>query len=254
VNAKRVYRLYRAEALQVRTKKRAKRAAQVRVPLSGATRPNQRWSMDFVSDRLADGRWFRVLTVVDQYTRECLCAFADRSQTGEKVVEQMKRLVALRGAPESITTDNGGEFAGRAMESWAYRLGVKMDFIRPGRPVQNGYIESFNGRLRDECLNGEVFFNIADAREKIEHWRSDYNQNRPHSALADRTPAEFVSAVECRPFVFPIVNKATPQPRQGFAGAGQKPPALDPAPDLPCEPKMRAKGSRERPRLLARVN
>ena len=108
VNAKRVYRLYRAEQLQVRTKKRAKRAAQVRVPLSGATRPNQRWSMDFVSDRLADGRWFRILTVVDQYTRECLSAYADRSQTGEKVVEQMKRLVATRGAPESITTDNGG--------------------------------------------------------------------------------------------------------------------------------------------------
>lgn len=131
-----------------------------------ATRPNRRWSMDFVSDRLADGRWFRVLTVVDQYTRECLCAFANRSQTGEKVVEQMRRLVALRGAPESITTDNGREFAGRAMEAWAYRVGVKLDFIRPGRPVQNGFIESFNGRLRDECLNGEVFFSLADARRR----------------------------------------------------------------------------------------
>jgi len=245
VNAKRVYRLYRAEQLQVRTKKRAKRAAQERVPLSGATRPNQRWSMDFVSDRLADGRWFRVLTVVDQYTRECLCAFADRSQTGEKVVEQMKRLVAWRGAPESITTDNGGEFAGRAMEAWAYRVGVQMDFIRPGRPVQNGYIESFNGRLRDECLNGEVFFTLADAREKIERWRSDYNQNRPHSALADRTPTEFAREVECRPFVFPIVNKADPQPCQGFADAGQKRPALDMAAALPSEPKMKTKGTSE---------
>jgi len=141
VNAKRVYRLYREEGLQVRRTKRTKRAAHVRVPLAGATRPNQRWSMDFVSDRLADGRWFRILTVVDQYTRECLCAYADRSQTGDRVVAQMQRLVRMRGAPESITTDNGSEFAGRAMEVWAYRAGVKLDFIRPGRPVQNGYIE-----------------------------------------------------------------------------------------------------------------
>jgi putative transposase len=113
--------------------------------------------MGFVRDRLADGRWFRILTVVDQYTRECLCAYADRSQAGEKAVAQMKHLLLVRGVPESITTDNGSEFAGRAMESWAYQVGVKLGFIRPGRPVQNGYIESFNGRLRDECLNGEVF-------------------------------------------------------------------------------------------------
>ena len=136
VNAKRVYRLYREEGLQVRLKQRATRAMQPRVPrvpLAGATRPNQRWSMDFVSDRLADGRWFRILTVVDQYTRECLCARADRPQTGQKVVEQMERLSILRGKPESITTDNGGEFAGRAMEVWAHQAAVKMDFIRPGR-------------------------------------------------------------------------------------------------------------------------
>jgi putative transposase len=191
VNTKRVYRLYREEGLQVRTVKRAKRAAHLRVELPGAAHPNQRWSMDFVSDRLASGRWFRILTVVDQYTRECLCLYADRSQTGEKVVERMKRLVAQRGAPESITTDNGSEFAGRAMETWAYQAGAKMDFIRPGKPVENGYIESFNGRLRDECLNGEVFFTLTDAREKLERWQRDYNHRRPHSALADRTPEEF---------------------------------------------------------------
>jgi putative transposase len=254
VNAKRVYRLYRTEQLQVQTKKRRKRVTQTRVPLSGATRANQRWSMDFVSDRLADRRWFRILTVMDQYTRECLCAFADRSQTGEKVVEQMKRLVALRGTPESITTDNGGEFAGRAMEAWAYQAGVQMDFIRPGRPVQNGYIESFNGRLRDECLNGEVFFNVVDAREKIERWRNDYNQNRPHSALADRTPAEFLSALECRPFVSPIVSKADPQPCQGSAGAGQKPPALDTAATLPSEPDTKRRAFPESPFLMESFN
>ena len=139
VNAKRIYRLYREEGLQVRTKQRTKRAAQTRVPLSNAVRQNQHWSMDFVSDRFGDGRWFRILTVVDQYTRECLCTHADRPQTGEKVVEQMQVLTALRGTPESITTDNGSEFAGQALERWAVQSGVKLHFIRPGKPVENAY-------------------------------------------------------------------------------------------------------------------
>jgi len=193
VNTKRVYRLYREEALQVRTKKRMKSAAQVRITLPEATFVNQRWSMDFVSERLADGRWFRILTVVDQYTRECLCMYADRSQTGQKVAEQLDRLIALRGPPASITSDNGAEFTGRAMDTWAHQAGVKLNFIRPGKPVENGYIESFNGRLRDECLNVEVFLDLAGARRKLDKWRSDYNQQRPHSALADRTPDEFAS-------------------------------------------------------------
>src|ERR1700685_1254143 len=207
VNAKRVYRLYREEGLQVRTAKRSKRAAHARVPLAGARRPNQRWSMDFVSDRFGDGRWFRILTVVDQYTRECLCAYADRSQRGTQEVAQMKRLVAVRGVPESITTDNGSEFAGRVMEVWAYETGVKLDFIRPGRPVQNGYIESFNGRLRDECLNVEVFLDLADARSKIERWKRDYNQERPHSALADQTPQEFAQTAMQRSFVLSAAER-----------------------------------------------
>ena len=124
VNTKRVYRLYREEGLELRIKKRAKRAAQARIRLAEASYPNQRWSMDFVSDRFVDGRWFRILTVVDQYTRECLCLHADRPQTGEKVVEQMQLLSALRGKPESITTDNGSEFVGKAMERWSYQSGV----------------------------------------------------------------------------------------------------------------------------------
>lgn len=193
VNTKRIYRLYREEALQVRTKKRVKRAAQVRITLPEATFANERWSMDFVSERLTDGRWFRILTIVDQYTRECLCMHADRSQTGEKVAEQLDRLIAHRGAPESITSDNGSEFTGKALDLWAHQAGVKLDFIRPGRPVENSYIESFNGRLRDECLNVEVFLDLADARSKLDQWRSDYNQHRPHSALADRTPNDFAS-------------------------------------------------------------
>jgi putative transposase len=254
VNAKRIYRLYREESLQVRTAKRAKRASHTRVPLPQSVRANQRWSMDFVSDRFSDGRWFRILTVVDQYTRECLCVYADRSQTGEKVVEQMKRLVKLRGTPESITTDNGSEFAGQAMDGWAHQAGVKLDFIRPGRPVQNGYIESFNGRLRDECLNDEIFFNLADAREKLERWRRDYNQKRPHTALANRTPEEFARELSGQPFAFPIVDKADPRRCQGFAVAGQKTPALDTAVDLPWETERKAKGLCERLGLLERVN
>ena len=250
VNTKRVYRLYRQEGLQVRTKKRGKRAAHARVPLPEAARPNQRWSMDFVSDRLTDGRWFRILTVVDQYTRECLCIYADRSQTGEKVVEHMKRLAIMRGVPESITTDNGSEFAGQAMDVWAHQAGVKLDFIRPG---QNGYIESFNGRLRDECLSTDVFSNLADAREKLERWRRDYNQTRPHSALADRTPEEFAQTIRSGPFALLTVNKAAPCACQGSATAGPKLPALDRPTAPPSEPEMRAKGRSERPLLLERL-
>jgi putative transposase len=226
VNAKRGYRLYCEEGLQVRTKKRAKRASHVRVPLTAAIRQNQRWSMDFVSDRFANGLWFRILTVLDQFTKEGLCTHADRRQTGKKVVEQLDCIVAERGAPESITIDNGGEFAGRDMERWAYENNVKLDFIRPGKPVQNGFIESFNGRLRDECLNLEVFFDLEDAREKIERWRHDYNTERPHSSLDDRTPAAFAQLFRNRPFALPIVNKAEPTPGQGFAAAGQKVPPL----------------------------
>ena len=251
VNAKRVYRLYRQEGLQVRTTKRAKRAGQARVALPGARGPNQRWSMDFVSDRFADGRWFRILTVVDQYTRECLCVHAERSQTGQKVAEQLHRIVARRGAPESITSDNGSEFVGKAMETWSYQTGVKLDFIRPGKPVENGFVESFNGRLRDECLNVEVFFDVNDARTKLERWQADFNHNRPHSSLDDRTPGEFaVAAAAEPPFALPTVHKAIATSGQGFAHAGRKSPALDRPLRPPSEPTMRAKGPSERRQIL----
>ncbi len=194
VNAKRIYRLYIEEGLVVRTQKRRERAQRQRVPLGQAVRPNQKWSMDFVAQRLPDGRWIRVLTVVDQYTRECLTLFADNALSCEKVATALDKIVVLRGAPESITVDNGTEFASKAMDLWAYKNGVHLDFIRPGKPVENGYIESFNGKLRDECLNVEIFFTLADARRKLHLWRRDYNHHRPHSALADRTPAEFAAA------------------------------------------------------------
>jgi putative transposase len=195
VGQRRVYRLYRQENLLVRTKVRRKRAAQIRVPLSGALRPNQRWSMDFMSDRLTDGRAFRVLTIVDQFSRECPLLEVDRSLTGKRVVECLERLAWLRGKPESITADNGSEFCRRALDAWAYQNAVKLDFIRPGRPVENGFIESFNGKLRDECLNTELFFSLADAREKLEKWRWDYNQSRPPSALGGLPPAESLQGV-----------------------------------------------------------
>jgi putative transposase len=190
VNAKRVYRLYREEGLFV-GRQRRKKAAAVRVPLPVAARPNQRWSMDFISDRVADGRWFRVLTVVDQFTRECVLLLADQSLTAVKVAAALDRSLAERGAPESITVDNGSEFASSVMDRWAYTNGVNLSFIRPGRPVENGFIESFNGRLRDELMNVSIFLSLSDARTKLAAWFEDYNAVRPHSSLNDWAPEEF---------------------------------------------------------------
>jgi putative transposase len=193
VNAKRIYRLYREEELIVRSKQRRKMARRQRaVTTAMATRPNQRWSMDFVSDRLADGPSFRMLTVVDQFTRECVGLEADRSMTGKKVAEALQNAKQERGSlPESITVDNGSEFSGRALEAWAMGNNVQLCFIRPGRPVENGFIESFNGRLRDEGLNVEWFTSLDDARQKLAKFREHYNHQRPHSSLADLAPAAF---------------------------------------------------------------
>ncbi len=193
VNAKRIYRLYTEEGLTVRTKHRTKAAGRARVPQAVAMAPNQRWSMDFMSERVADGRWFRILTVVDQFTRECVCLRADQSLSGDKVAQALEPVVAQRGAPRAITVDKGSEFASRVMDAWSYRHGIQLDFIRPGKPVENGFIESFNGRLRDECLHVEVFFTLEDVREKLWRWQQDYNRVRPHRALEDRAPAAFVA-------------------------------------------------------------
>jgi putative transposase len=190
VNAKRIYRLYLDEGLTVRTKPRRKLASRTRVPLPAPTRPNERWSMDFVSARLADGRWFRTLTVIDVYTREALALVADRSLTGVKVAAALTQIVGRRGTPAAITVDNGSEFVSRAMDAWAYAHDVRLEFIRPGKPVENAFIESFNGRLRDECLNAHVFTSTVDAQRILDAWRQDYNHVRPHSALQDRTPME----------------------------------------------------------------
>ena len=193
VGKKLVYRLYRELGLQMRTRKRKKLASAQRGPVEVDERANQRWSMDFVTDRLENGRYFRTLTVVDQCTRECPVLEPAQSLTAAKVVHALDRVAAQRGYPESITVDNGSEFSSRVMDAWAYRHGVKLDFIRPGKPVENGYIESFYGRLRDECLNVELFWSIEDAREKLEKWRLDYNHQRPHSSFANLPPAAFAN-------------------------------------------------------------
>lgn len=193
VNHKLVHRLYREEGLVVR-RRRKKRAAVARTPLAAPTRPNERWSLDFVSDALADGRKFRALNIVDAFTRECLVIEVDTSLPGERVVRVLERLRAMRPLPETITVDNGPELAGKALDQWAYRAGVTLDFITPGKPVENAYIESFNGKFRDECLNQHWFVSLADARFHIERYRIDYNEVRPHSSLENQTPAEFAEA------------------------------------------------------------
>jgi putative transposase len=191
VNHKRVHRLYVEEGLQVRLRKRKKRVSHLRVPQVLPQRANERWSMDFMHDRLEDGRPFRVLTVVDLFTRECPLLVADSSLSGRKVAVFLEKLRQEGRAPKVITVDNGTEFVSRALDEWAYRNGIVLDFIRPGKPVENAFIESFNGRLRDECLNAQVFGNLSDASRKLEVWRVDYNTARPHSPIDDMTPAEF---------------------------------------------------------------
>jgi putative transposase len=195
VNHKRVYEVYRQEGLAVRTKKRKKRASHLRVVPTLPTEANQRWSMDFVTDRLEDGRFFRTLTVVDVFTRECVMLHADQKLSGAKVAQVLDKAGAERGFPKQITVDNGTEFFSKAMDTWAHRRGVHLDFIRPGRPMENGYIESFNGKLRDECLNAELFLDLVDARKKLAAWRRDYNEERPHSSLGNLTPAEYARSL-----------------------------------------------------------
>lgn len=194
VNHKRVYRIYREEGLAVRRRKRKSRASLVRQPLVSPQRANQGWSMDFLHDTLASGRRIRILTIEDIYTREALAAEVDHSLGGMRVMRVLERLREMGRQPEWIVSDNGGEFTSRVVDQWAYEHGVRLAYIKPGKPQQNGYQESFQGKLRDECLNEHWFTTLTDAREKIEAWRVDYNTERPHSSLGYRTPMEFAAA------------------------------------------------------------
>ncbi len=196
VNAKRVYRLYKQEGLVMRKKVPGRRVACVkREVLPTAEKKNQRWSMDFVSDQLFDGRRFRVLTLVDNCTRESLALHAAPRVRGIDVVEVLERVATEHGFPSSIQVDNGPEFISKDVDLWAYWNNVKLDFSRPGKPTENATIESFNARFRQECLNTHWFLSLNDACEKIEAWRNDYNAVRPHSSLKNQTPEQFVAQV-----------------------------------------------------------
>ncbi len=191
VNHKRVHRLYREEDLRVDRRPR-KRVARERVPAVAATRPNQRWSTDFVADALADGRKLRILNVVDDHTREALGVEVDTSLPAPRVVRVLDRIAEERGTyPATLVCDNGPEFISEALDQWAAQHGVTIQFIQPGRPVQNCFVESFNGRFRDECLNSHWFVSLADARTIVAGWRREYNEEREHGALGGMTPLEF---------------------------------------------------------------
>jgi putative transposase len=192
-NHKRTERIYKEQGLAIKLRKSKKRAAGTRLVLPTATRPNERWSMDFIQGVLWGGRRFRMLTVVDQFTKECPVIEVDTSITGFRVSRVLEWLSMTRGLPQFITVDNGPEFAGMALDRWAYTKGVKLDFIRPGKPVENAFIESFNGRLRQECLNQHHFLDLEEARKTIEEWRMNYNDFRPHRSLDGLTPEAFAT-------------------------------------------------------------
>jgi len=193
VNHKRVERLYREEGLSLRRRRRRKRLSHGRVVRELPAEPNAAWAADFIHDSLFDGRRFRALTVIDEWTRECLAIEVDVSLTGERVVRVLERLCETRGVPAVLQSDNGPEFRGWVMDQWAQGRGVRLHFIEPGKPIQNAFIESFNSRLREECLNEQVFVSLKDARRKIELWGLQYNRERPHSSLGYLTPEEFAA-------------------------------------------------------------
>ena len=196
INHKRTYRLYREEKLMVRQRKKRRRRAIGRLPIVMPSRPGERWSMDFLADQLMDGRRFRLLAIADDFTRECLAIHVAQSITGLRVSQVLDQLRPVHGKPVSIVTDNGTEFTSHAMFKWSHDTGVDLKFIEPGKPSQNAFIESFNGRLRDECLNEHVFSSLPEARTIIEAWRRHYNTTRPHGSLGWLTPNEFKARID----------------------------------------------------------
>ena len=191
MNQKKLRRLYREENLQVRKRGGRKRALGTRRPMVLPSCANERWSLDFVSDALTDGRKFRVLVVVDDYSRECLTLMTDTSLSGLRVARELTALIARRGPPQTIVSDNGTELTSMAILKWCQDTGIEWHYIAPGKPMQNGFVESFNGSFRDECLNETLFSSLAEARKQITTWKEDYNNHRPHSSLGNITPNEF---------------------------------------------------------------
>lgn len=191
MNQKKLRRLYREEKLQVRKRGGRKRALGTRRPMVLPNRVNERWSLDFVSDAFTDGRRFRVLAVVDDYSRECLTLIADTSLSGLRMTRELDAIIERRGKPRTIVSDNGTEMTSMAVLKWCQETGVEWHYIAPGKPMQNGFVESFNGSFRDECLNETLFSSLTQAREETTTWKEDYNSQRPHSSLGNITPNEF---------------------------------------------------------------
>ena len=191
INHKKVERIYREEELSLRRKRKRRIRSENRERPEAPIRPNEKWSMDFVSDSIAGGRRFRTLNVIDEFTREALAIKVDSSLPGRRVADTLEQIGLLRGFPDYILCDNGPEFISRVLDSWCYSKGIKLTFITPGKPIENRFIESFNGRFRDECLNMNWFSNINEARRIIGTWRYEYNTIRPHSSLGNLSPNEF---------------------------------------------------------------
>jgi putative transposase len=225
VNHKRVERIYRQEGLSLRRRQKRKRVSHLRVVPLMATGINQIWAMDFIHDSLWNGRRYRALALIDQWSRESLAIEVDVSLTGERVTRVLERLRTSRGLPGVILTDNGPEFTGYVLDQWACENHVQLQFIEPGKPIQNAFIESFNGRLREECLNAQVFLSLDDARRKIEAWRQDYNYKRPHSGLGYLSPQEFASSHRQRRNE-PAARTAWPA-KELLAGAPQRATGLE---------------------------
>lgn len=199
VNHKKVFRIYNACGLKVLKRGGRKKALGVRGLAFRATCPNQKWSLDFMHDALADGRKIRLLTIIDEYTRECLQIAVDTSLNSQRVGRELKKLIEQRGKPEMIKSDNGTEFTSNFILRFCADQGINWHYIQPGKPYQNGNIESFNGKLRDECLNEHWFLGLKEAQKIVEKWREDYNSQRPHSSLQGRTPREVASHLLCFP-------------------------------------------------------
>ena len=196
MNQKKLRRLYREEGLQVRKRGGRKRALGTRRPMIVPSRSNERWSLDFVSDAFTDGRRFRILAIVDDYSRECLALVPDTSISGARLVREVKAVILARGIPTTIVSDNGTEMTSSAVLKFCQDTNINWHYIAPGKPMQNAFVESFNGSFRDECLNETLFSSLSEARIEIEAWKQDYNTQRPHSSLDNLTPAEFARQIE----------------------------------------------------------
>ncbi len=196
INHKRVERIYREEELSLRRKRKRRIRSEGREKPENPIRPNQQWSMDFMSDSIAGGRRFRTLNVIDEFTRECLALNVDLNIGGLAVTRTLEPLINRRGKPERILCDNGPEFTSKVLDQWCYLNDIKLCFITPGKPIENCFVESFNGRFRDECLNLNWFLSLGDAREVIDRWRLEYNEIRPHSSLNDMSPIEFIRQID----------------------------------------------------------